>query len=372
MDDTDFNSHSNLLEVKPNPSNQNFYSKLVFSLGEFNNVSVLSLRPLAKGSLKNLAIDESVNLRNNIHYYYPRSSSSKCYKLFKEKKNILSIFDRIVENEKYDSFVIIVDTLRRQLLECAHLIAKKYKAKLIGMVTDNPLNLTGVRKGYAKGMIKKAHALDAYLSLSESLNEIYNPNGKPHYAFSGLVEDPKTSFKPQVDDYFFFGGALYDRYGVKTLIDSFHNSTNKHKLVIAGHGPLASYARRISRIDERIVFVDRLKKEEMYGYEKNAIANINPRPFDKTLDNESVPSKLLEYFASGKPTVSTIHSKLYKEFENSATWLKETTLLDFFNSFDSMNYNDLLSKAKDAHKKVFELYSLDVQGKAITDFIEKL
>ena len=49
MADQDFNEFSRTARIKPNPSNQNFYNKLIKSLSFFNNVSVLSLRPLVKG-----------------------------------------------------------------------------------------------------------------------------------------------------------------------------------------------------------------------------------------------------------------------------------------------------------------------------------
>ena len=49
MADADFNEFAKSARIKPNPSNQNFYNKLIKALSFYNNVSVLSLRPFVKG-----------------------------------------------------------------------------------------------------------------------------------------------------------------------------------------------------------------------------------------------------------------------------------------------------------------------------------
>ena len=375
MIDDEFNQYVSITKIKPNPSNQNFYSKLIKSLSYKNNVSVLSLRPFVKGSLMETFLESRMSVDGMVHYYYPYMEVGKIFKMFKQEDEILETFDQIVNEQHYESFVVIVDILRRSLLNAALKIKKKYQMPIIAVLTDNASNLTGAKRSYVTSLRYKASKFDGYLALSGDLNRIYNSQGKPNYIFEGLVDDVETMPRLTIQDYFFFGGALYERYGVKHLIDAFHKSTSKYKLVIAGHGDLENYIETISKKDQRILFLNQVDKKTMYGLEQNAIANINPRPFSTRLDKESVPSKLLEYFASGAPTITTMHTRLHEIFSDNAIWLindNENGIAKAIDSFDDYDYKELKKGASSARLKVYELYSLKNQGEAITYFLTDL
>ena len=105
---------------------------------------------------------------------------------------------------------------------------------------------------------------------------------------------------------------------------------------------------------------------------RNSNANINPRPLNEQLDNESVPSKLLEYLSVGTPVISTKYPKLYSTFKDDVSWIEGNSLEDMKNaleSYDISNQNEYLKKAATARRKVFEFYGLDVQSESITHFL---
>lgn len=375
MIDDEFNQYAKIAKVKPNPSNQNFYSKLIKALSYYNNVSVLSLRPLTKGALQDQYLDSRVGVDGTIHYYYPHVESSKMYKLFKQEKEIVQIVDEIVSQQHYDRFIIVVDILRYSLLKAAKRIKAKYNMPIVGVVTDNAANLSNTKTSYVRAVKINAANLDGYIALSEDLNKNYNASGRPHYILEGLVDDVEVSQRLTIDDYYFFGGALYERYGVRRLVDAFHKSSSQYKLVIAGHGDLANYIDSVSKKDNRILYVAMVDKKTMYGLEQNAIANINPRPYSIKLDKESVPSKLLEYFASGTPTITTMHTKLHEIFNENAIWLMndtESAFVRIFNTFNEYDYKELKKSASTARLKVYELYGLKNQGEGITHFLSDL
>lgn len=375
MIDEDFNQYKSIAKVKPNPSNQNFYSKLIKALAYNNNVSVLSLRPFVKGSLSDDYLDSKISVEGSVHYYYPYIKVTKLYKLLHQEKELIETFEHIIEEQHYDKFIIVVDTLRYQLLKVAQKLRKKYNCLVVGMVTDNPNNLSSVNKVYVSKIHKNASNLDGYLVLSDSLNKIFNPKHKPHYTFEGLVEDIESQERLTIQDYFFFGGALYERYGVKRLVDAFHHSNSHYKLLIAGHGELVNYIENVSRKDSRILYLGHLTKKQLYGLEHNAYININPRPYSSKLDKESVPSKLIEYFASGVPVVSTMHTRIYELFSDNAIWLmddSEHNLVKTIETIDDYDYKELKKAASTARLKVYELYSLRNQGDAITHFLDEL
>ena len=371
MTQNDFTRYQSAAKIKPNPSNQNFYYKLIKALALRNNVSVVSHRPLVKGMFKNGTLETETVMDGNVKFYYTYNRPGKAFKLLKEKSSIENTARQAIDDFLSSDFIILTDTLRFNLLRAAKKVAEQYNVKIVGMLTDNPLNLSS-GSNYRKNKQKiEASNLDGYLSLTESLVNVFNPSA-PSYVFEGLVAEENDAGKDPIHNYFYFGGSLYERYGVKTLIDAFLASNVKSKLVIAGSGPLDKYIEKCAENDYRILYLSQLSKEKNIAYMRNAIANINPRPLNEQLDKESVPSKLLEYLSVGAPVISTKYPKLYSTFKDDVSWIEGNTLEDMKNAiekYDIEKQNEYLKKAATARRKVFEFYGLDVQSESITHFL---
>ena len=373
MANDDFNDYAAKARIKPNPSNQNFYNKLIRALEVNNNVAVLSLRPFVKGMFEEQIIEEATTLDGTIKYYYPYLENSTSYKLFKQTKAILDTIDKIVEENHFDHFMLVVDVLRYPFLKSLAAIDKKYMPLKIAVITDNPANLSRVNATYVSQVKKHVKKFDAYITLTESLNRIFNINKKPSYIVEGIVEEIPPRKKLPIGDYIFFGGALYERYGVKSLVDSFHKSSCPFKLVIAGHGDLSKYIYDISKKDHRILFLGLVDKETLYTLEQHAHMNINPRPFEWKLDRESVPSKLLEYLSSGAPTMSTKHTRLMELFPNNLYWIDgHEKLEESLEKISSIDPAELRKKASNARLRIYELYGLRTQGEKIGQFLNSV
>lgn len=361
--------------IKPNPSNQNFYARLLKALNVKHNVSVVSHRPFIKGMFEESYLLSRMSVDGKNHFYYTYISSSRPYKLLNEQKAICEMAEAAITDFHSDDIVIVVDVLRYGLLTSAIKIAKKHNYKIIGMLTDNPANLSNVKKSYVKKIINLASTLDGYLSLTDGLLKVFNKENKPSYIFEGLVDEQIDPRNDPIDNYYFFAGSLYERYGVKNLIDAFKESSLSDKLLIAGNGPLFKYLFDLEKKDSRILYLSQLSKEKVYSYEKKAIANINPRPLEHKLDKESVPSKLLEYLASGVPTISTKHPKLYEIFKDDVFWIDDASKEGIklaLEKFKNTDYLTLKKMASTALVKVYELYGTNVQGNAIAHFIDSL
>lgn len=372
MVDKEFAKYQEEANIKPNPSNQNFYSKLIRALSFKNTVSVVSHRPFVKGMFDDNRLQRKETSDGLVKYFYTQLESSRSYKMFDEINEIIDAGEKAVKNFLNNNFVVIVDVLRINLVKAAIKFAHIHNVKIIGMLTDNPANLSNVRHSYIRNVFKNASRLDGYLSLSNGLLRVYKVSNKPNYVFEGLVDEVGPIRKQPIGNYYFFGGSLYERYGVKKLINAFIDSNVPEKLVIAGNGPLREYIFQNNEKNSRILYLSQLPKEKIYGLEQNAIANINPRPFSKKLDEESVPSKLLEYFASGVPTISTIHTKLYEIFKNDAFWIEDDSqegIRKALNKFATEDYEELKKRAITARVKVYEIYGVKNQGERITYFL---
>ena len=374
MRERDFALYQEEAKIKPNPSNQNFYYKLIKALAINNNVSVVSHRPLVKGMFRKNAVEGDTTVDGKIKFYYTSNKCDKLFKLLKEESVIEKTAKQAIEDFMSHDFVIVADTLRLNLLKAAKKIAKQYDVKIVGMLTDNPFNLSSSNPFVNKTLVKQASTLDGYLSLTQGLVEVFNTN-KPSYVFEGLVSEESEGKKDPIFNYFYFGGSLYERYGVKTLVDAFHKSNVKYKLVLAGNGPLVDYIEQMAEDDYRILYLSQLSKEKNIAYMRNSIANINPRPLNYKMDNESVPSKLLEYLSIGTPVISTKYPKLYSTFKDDVTWIDGNSIEDMrfaLEHYEVPNQEQYLKKAATARRKVFEFYGLNVQAESIDHFLAEI
>ena len=374
MRERDFALYQEEAKIKPNPSNQNFYYKLIKALAINNNVSVVSHRPLVKGMFRKNAVEGDTTVDSKIKFYYTSNKCDKLFKLLKEESVIEKTAKQAIEDFMSHDFVIVTDTLRLNLLKAAKKIANQYDAKIVGMLTDNPFNLSSGNAFVNKSLVKQASSLDGYLSLTQGLVEVFNTN-KPSYVFEGLVSEESEGKKDPIFNYFYFGGSLYERYGVKTLVDAFHKSNVKYKLVLAGTGPLVDYIEQMAEDDYRILYLSQLSKEKNIAYMRNSIANINPRPLNYKMDNESVPSKLLEYLSIGTPVISTKYPKLYSTFKDDVTWIDGNSVEDMrfaLEHYEVPNQEQYLKKAATARRKVFEFYGLNVQAESIDHFLAEI
>ena len=372
MVDSEFAKYQEEANIKPNPSNQNFYSKLIKALSFKNNVSVVSHRPFVKGMFDDDILERKQTSDGLVKYYYTKMELTRSYKMFDEVDEIAFCGERALQDLNSEKFIIIVDVLRVNLVKGAIKFARKYNAKIIGVLTDNPANLSNIKHSYVKMVYRNAMRLDGFLTLSNGLLRAYKVSQKPNYVFEGLVDEEEPMKKMPIGNYYFFGGSLYERYGVKRLINAFIDSDIPEKLVIAGNGPLREYIFQNTEKNSKILYLSQLPKHKIYGLEQNAIANINPRPFSRRLDEESVPSKLLEYLASGVPTISTIHSRLFDIFQEEAFWIKDDTtdgIKQALNEFSRQNRAELRKKATTARVKVYEIFGVKNQGERITQFL---
>jgi glycosyltransferase involved in cell wall biosynthesis len=163
--------------------------------------------------------------------------------------------------------------------------------------------------------------------LSDGLLKALALENKPHLVFPGIVEQASKG-KPlfSKNGYFYFGGALLARYGILSLLEAYLAAKPDYDLIIAGHETSSDEFKHLLRQSPRIRYLGQVTKEENAILEANAALLINPRPYDEKLDQESVPSKLLEYLASGSPILSTRHSALQKEFPADINWLQDSSL----------------------------------------------
>lgn len=348
-----------------NPSNQNFHHALIRAFACNYNVEVIS-------SAKCFDKNKNFEIEDYINYNFLKYSNYKFLKIFSLKKSLNDLLTNIYKNDA--NLILVIDAMNVRLSYSALKIAKKLHLTTIGIISDHPYMLNNVSKAYQKSIINLFKKYDAYIFLTENLNKEFNLKNKPFIIINGIYSNNKANHIKIKTPYFFFSGALYEKYGVKTLINAFLQTANDYNLIIAGDGELKNYIVKKSIRVKRLQYVGVLPQNELQTYQESAIANINPRPFTKKMDAFCIPSKMFEYLASGSIVISTYHSLLYKDFKPCVLWCEdnENSLIETIDQACDLDKATRKRMIKYASNVINKKYSLNTVAKNLDAFIKKL
>ena len=369
QDEKDFRSFINDWKISLNPSNQNFHNKFIRALSVNNEVHVISVRPFSRSNMKVTKLEKEVKTDGNITWHYVKRNGHKIWRTLVTTSQIMSMLKSI---DLTDS-IFITDTINRAIVKAVYKIKAKYKRPTIGICTDSPSNISGTKRSYTLYLLNHTKDLDGYISLTDGLNGLFNPQSKPSYIFEGLVENKKIEYKEPKKPYIFFGGALMEKYGVYNLIEAFKELNNKDlELWICGHHGDNRKLKEVSKGNNNIKLLGLLPVNKVMEYEQNALCLVNPRPFSEDLDRFSIPSKTLEYMAMARPVISVRNTILKNKFPEEIIWIPSSSVKDIKNGINKvldMTEVERENFGEDAKNRVVALYSIESVGKNIQSFL---
>ena len=369
QENNDYNEYLKAWPYPINSSSQMIHNRLVRSLSLYHHVDVISVRPFSKQDclVRNLLKNERVT--NRIHWHYLSVRRSKLGRF----SFMWAQVEKILRNVDKNS-LILTDTLNTNVFAIATYAAKRKRMPIIGVCTNSPSNVTGTNRSYAVNVLKMAKHLDGTIALTPALNDLYNEKNKPSIVIEGLAED----YLPLPGDnkygkYLFYSGSLYEKYGIYNLIQAFNElELPDYKLLICGHHEGKTFLEAIRR-KKNIRYLGALTNQECIQLQQNAVANINPRPFNEDLDRFTVPSKMFEYLNSTRPTISTKSSRLMKVFQEDAIWMKTGSVEDIkeaINTLLALDKEEQDYLGKKAHDRAQMYYSLSNVGLKLEDFLK--
>lgn len=351
-----YEAFSKRWNVSLNISNQVFHHKLITALENENKINVFSIRPLNKNcNIKSL--EEGYDEESSIRWIYPAIKSNKIARYLSLKKEFL----KIIRDLQPD--YLFVDGLNLSAL----MLSKLTTCKKVCICTDRICDISGIKKKYSKRVLKLAKNFDAYLCLTDGLNNYYNVNGKPSLITEGIIQDRIPINHKKYSNYFFYAGNLLEKFGINNLIKAFNLLANpEYKLLIAGHHHEQNleFLSLVNR--SNVVFLGCIDNDTIFSLESNSIANINPRPVSD-LDLYSFPSKTLEYLSSGSTTISTKNPILYSKFKDEIIWAENNSVEELKKALAKA-----LTTKKNGKEKAIELYSTTSISKKIQKFLLNL
>lgn len=207
-------------------------------------------------------------------------------------------------------------------------LCKKYGCKISIIVADVPSTMftytppksfikklfSGV---YRRSAISLQDKFDSYIYLTEAMAEKVAPD-KPYTVIETIV-DP-TLFDETIADQkayppaIMYAGALYQKYGVGLILDSFEQINSECELWLFGSGDLEEEIKKRAKLNPKIKFYGRRSHNEILKKEIEATLLLNIRNAKDEYTKFSFPSKMIEYMLSGTPVFTTMLDGIPKEY----------------------------------------------------------
>lgn len=302
---------------------QKFCNLLIegMSMSDDVHITCMSALPVSASTVSQRTFSkEDEEISNTLSYTYLPFVNGKILRYLSLFLNAYYYAKQWVKKYPDKDKVIVCDVLSYYITRPVQIVARKFGIKVIGIVTDLPLLSTNM-KNRKESLLKKIglsvfqhltdksiYDYDAYIPLTESIDGVVNPNGKPSLIIEGSVdyrEQANTESVKKKKVVLYAGGA-YEKYGLKNLVEAFIKAeTRNYELHIYGEG---SYVDELCAIEKQYPYIKYLgmaSLDDIVRHEKEATLLVNPRPSDEEFSKYSFPSKTLEYMVSGTPLLTT-------------------------------------------------------------------
>jgi glycosyltransferase involved in cell wall biosynthesis len=350
-----------------NPSHQHYYDQLTQSIALNKVVHVISYTALStpKGFQK-------VQKKGRILFHTPKRFLGRLMHIYIYYQYAKKLIQKLAKN---DQTMVLLDGNSASLAFIASWLRRVCNVHIIPVVTDLPSSLSKPSRTLQWVYENIMPMMTGFICLTEGLNQHVNTQHKPVIYLPGFCEERHAS-SPHKKPYFFFSGALYERYGIHQLLQAFIKLNQPDiDLVIAGHGPESTLIERLSQSYPNIQFLGLIDQQTVYRYQADALANLNPRLRDDHFDQLSIPSKMFDYLSSGVPTISVIHPFFYTRFPKDVEWLDEGSIDEWvfrLKQFLASDLSLLRDEAQRLKQKMLATFNHHSQGQMIVDFLNSL
>lgn len=338
-----------------------------------NNVSVktISSIPMSRKISEKILWLDKCEEENGVKYtYIPFINIKVLRQICTFLGTIVKVTKEVLNNKKEKIF--ICDILNTTISTTTLILSKIFKFQCWAIVTDLPRDMQKNKKINEKMQTK----YDGYILITEEMNKIVNPKNKPHIVIEGLVDIRESAENNEVQKssprVIMYAGGLYEKYGVKTLIEAFCNIQNNNiKLDLYGDGDLVPYIKSIE--NKKIDFHGVVTNDKIVEAEKKATLLVNPRFTSEEYTKYSFPSKNMEYMVSGTPVLTTKLPGMPEEYYNYVYLIEDETQRGMQKCLETLlglNEDELDKKGKKAREFVLSQKNNVNQTNKIISFLE--
>lgn len=360
-------------------ADQKYHSLFIKGLSE-NGAEVLCVSglPINRAITKKLFIREADEEENGVKYHYINTVNLPIFRQFGIFYGTYNYFLKNCKKGEKDT-CIICDCLNLANAYGALKAAKKRQIPLIYVITDIPEFQRG--KVLRKINDKIIAGADAFVFLTEQMNEKVNPYKKPYIVLEGHADCSLGEVSPE-EKYelkdgkkiVIYAGSIQKLYGIQNLVEGFIKANIENaELHIYGDGDYKLELESVCNENPSVKYMGIRPNREIVYEEQRASLLVNPRPTAPEYTKYSFPSKNMEYMASGTPTMTTVLPGMPKEYYPYIYRIEDETvegiaksLEDFFVIDKKIRYN----MGAAAREFVIKNKSNAVQTKKIIEFIK--
>lgn len=300
---------------------QKFFRLLIDGFGSLDDVEVevLSALPVSASTVqqKRFKYETEVTAQGVTYHYLPfrNGKISRYLTLMLAVRKHMKMWCRNLNDR--DVYVITDALVPVLTLPCKR-VARRNEIKVGAVVTDIPSLATKMKnrkESLLKRLFMRAYqkvsdidlkSYDFYIPLTESINDVVNEKNRPYCVVEGFADSGDTNVSENHENYVMYAGGIYEKYGVKNLVDAFISlNRNDVSLKIFGDGNYVEELKTVCAQHSNVQYMGCMLPEQVVGYEKRALLLVNPRPTDEEFAKYSFPSKTMEYLLSGTAVIST-------------------------------------------------------------------
>ncbi len=303
--------------TKPSPAAQKYHSLMTRGLSQ-NGAEVVALTapPVSRLTSGRLFVCLPSGEQGGVSFRYLPVLQIP---LVKHLITSAGAFFRALRFLRRDGYAVC-DGLNIALCSGVRAAARLRRRPCVAIVTDVPEILFGKTRTAAFNMRQLAR-FDGYVLLTEAMDALVNPRGKPYIVAEGQVDASMAAHENRLEDKHpgkvcLYAGALHEKYGVVQLARAFLRVNDPNaRLVFYGDGDAAQTIRALALEDARIECRGMADNAAVVEEECKATLLVNPRPSAEAFTAYSFPSKNLEYMVSGTPVLTTKLTGMPREYD---------------------------------------------------------
>lgn len=217
-------------------------------------------------------------------------------------------------------------------------------------------------------------SVDSFVLLTKYMREKLNVGLRPSLLLEGIYNPvcivPQKKRKKTI----LYTGKLDIRFGIRDLIKAFNDiDDSEFVLWICGFGLDRIFVEEAAKKDKRIIYWGVVEQKHVFEMQQQATLLVNPRKGHEEYTKYSFPSKIMEYMASGTPTIMYKLPGLPIEYEEYLVLLPDNsqeTLTAILKQWGSKTQAELYEFGEKAKRFILENKNSEIQASRLMNFIK--
>ena len=291
------------------------------------------------------------------------------------------------ENQNEPEKCVLVYGLYPKPTESLLKICKKADCRIVILLTDLPATMFTYtnsknpwKKLFSKQYRKKAIAIqscfDGYIYLTKEMRNAVSADAP--YTVVETIADPAIfdgigKVQKAAPPALMYAGALYQKYGVELILDTFEQLQTDCRLWLFGSGDYEEEIKKRAEKNPKIQFFGRVPRNEILKREQQASLLLNLRSPEEEYTKYSFPSKMVEYLLSGTPSFVTRLPGIPEEYYAYCYATDSQDCGELAKTIDKiLGERSLEQLGKKAREFIIREKNAEVQAKKISDFMQSL